>query len=347
MRFTRSRSHTLHSSPWQGSYRTCPLSPSSWNTANKLRRSVTKIPVGQKDNFISLKCKSCLRIGAPLMLKPKRKSLKISAFKSSSQNESGGRVSESKSLKSSVKLFYAPHESEETSVESPRAQNAPITYSAEADETTSYFAIQNIFKSWLTLLRTSSPNQVTNETVEEPYTTETSETEKVVQEKERVHVLKAVRCYFLSLDATIKIPVLTFVPLYLVVTLVYGAEVSKELTPLWILGPLIVALYVKMLQGICAIYVFSFKQTINVVKNLPTYSLLAYDYVARGKLKEDIRARILQPFIDMKNMDYKEAAKRKIKNIEVYLVEKYLDFVESIWPYYCRTIRFLKRANLI
>lgn len=101
-----------------------------------------------------------------------------------------------------------PHESEETSVESPRAQNVPISYSAEADETTNYFA-KNIFKSWLTLLRTPSPNQVTNQTVEEPYTMETSETQKMVQEKERVHVLKAVWCYFLSLDATIKIPVLT------------------------------------------------------------------------------------------------------------------------------------------
>ncbi|XP_055825805.1 uncharacterized protein LOC129894241 [Solanum dulcamara] len=331
----------------QGSYRTCPLSPSSWTTGNKLRHSVTKIPTGQKDNFISLKCKSCLRIGAPLVLKPKGKSLKISAFKSNSQNESGGSVGGSKSLKSSVKLSYVPHESEETSVESPRAKNVPISYSVEADETTNYFAIQNIFKSWLTLLRTPSPNQVSNETVEEPYTTETSETQKMVQEKERIHVLKAVCCFFLSLDATIKIPVLTFVPLYLAVTLVYGAEVSKELTPLWILGPLIVALYVKMLRGICALYVFSFKQTVNVVKNLPTYSLLAYDYIARGKLKEDIRVRLLQPFVDIKNLDYKEAAKRKAKDIEVYLVEKYLDFVESIWPYYCRTIRFLKRANLI
>lgn len=331
----------------QGSYRTCPLSPSSWTTGNKLRHTVTKIPVGQKDNFISLKCKSCLRIGAPLVLKPKGKSLKISAFKSNSQNESGGRVSGSKSLKSSVKLSYVPHESEETSVEPPRAQNVPISYSAEADQTTNYSAIQNIFKSWLTLLRTPLPNQVTNETVEEPYTTETSETQKMVQEKERVHVLKAVWCYFLSLDATIKIPVLTFVPLYLAVTLIYGAEVSKELTPLWILGPLIVALYVKMLRGICALYVFSFKQTVNVVKNLPTYSLLVYGYVARGKLKEDIRMRLLQPFVDIKNMDFKDAAKRKTKNIEEYLVEKYLDFVESIWPYYCRTIRFLKRANLI
>lgn len=331
----------------QGSYRTCPLSSSSWTTGNKLRHSVTKVPVGQKDKFISLKCKSCLRIGAPLVLKPKGKSLKISAFKSNSQNESGGRVSGSKSLKNSVKLSYVPHESEETSVESPRAQNVPISYSAEADETTNYFAIQNIFKSWLTLLRTPPPNQVTNETVEEPYTTETSETQKVVQKKERVHALKVVWCYFLSLDATIKIPVLTFVPLYLAVTLLYGAEVSKELTPLWILGPLIVALYVKMLRGICALYAFSFKQTVNVVKNLPTYSLLAYNYIARGKLKEDIRVRLLQPFIDIKNLDYREAAKRKAKDIEVYLVEKYLDFVESIWPYYCRTIRFLKRANLI
>ena len=131
------------------------------------------------------------------------------------------------------------------------------------------------------------------------------------------------------------------------INVIYGAEVSKELTPLWILGPVIVALYIKMLQWLIGLYVFSFKQTVKIIKNLPTYYMVAYSYIIQGKLKEEVRARFWQPMMNFKNMNYKESSKRKLKELEEWVIEKYLDFVESIWPYYCRTIRFLKRANLI
>lgn len=127
----------------------------------------------------------------------------------------------------------------------------------------------------------------------------------------------------------------------------YGAEVSKELTPLWVFGPLIVALYIKMLQWLFALYVFSFNLTVKIIKNLPTYYMVAYKYISKGKLKEDLHAVFWQPVENIKNIDYKEFSKRKLKELQLWIVEKYLDFVESIWPYYCRTIRFLKRANLI
>lgn len=129
--------------------------------------------------------------------------------------------------------------------------------------------------------------------------------------------------------------------------MIYGAEVSKELTPLWIFGPLIIALYVKMLRWLSALYVFSFKLTIKLIKNLPTYYAVASNYIKQGKLKEDVRARVWQPVVDIKNLDYKELSRRKLKEFQVWLMERYLDYVESIWPSYCRTIRFLKRANLI
>ena len=127
----------------------------------------------------------------------------------------------------------------------------------------------------------------------------------------------------------------------------YGAGVSKELTPLWILGPLIVAFYIKLLQGLWALYVFSFRQTIKVIKNVPTYYLVASGYIRQGKLKEDIQARVLQPLQSFKNLDRKEFSGKKMMELQEWLMEKYLDYVESIWPYYCRAIRFLKKANLI
>lgn len=110
---------------------------------------------------------------------------------------------------------------------------------------------------------------------------------------------------------------------------------------MWVLGPLIFALYIKIFRAICALYVFSFKQTVKVVKNLPTYYLVVYNFIASGKIKAG-----MQPVVDIK-LNYKEVLKGKMKDFSFWLGEKYLDFVESIWPYYCRTIRFLKRANLI
>nr|GMD33027.1 uncharacterized protein LOC109170758 isoform X2 [Ipomoea batatas] len=199
----------------------------------------------------------------------------------------------------------------------------------------------------MAILRTPSPDQAIGETVEGPSSTEAVEPQNLVQQKERGNILQAVWSYFVGLDATIKINLLIFVPFYLAVNLVYGAEVSKELMPLWILGPFVVALYIKMLQGICALYVFCFKQTVRVVKNFPTYYMLANEYIVQGKLKEEIRARFLQPVLDIKNIDYKEVAKSRMEDLKVILAEKYLDLAESIWPYYCRAIRTLKRANLI
>ncbi|CAL5372677.1 unnamed protein product [Camellia sinensis] len=334
----------------QGSYATFPSSPVPWNKGIALKRFVTTLHMVVKtDRFLSLRCKSCLSVAAPLVRGPKAKSLRVSAFKGNSQNdESGGRASGSKSAKNSVKISYVQHGSEETLTESPKMQDVPLSCASEADETIAGSStIQNLFKNWLMLLRTQPPNEVMDESLEGPDSGKISVMQNGTQEKERGEILKAVWCFFWGLDATVKIPLLIFVPFYLAVKVVYGAEVSKELMPLWVLGPLIVALYIKILRGLCALYVFTFKQTVKVVKNLPTYYLVAYSYIASGKLEENVRARLLQPLVDIKNLDYKELLKIKMKNLGAWASEKYLDYVESIWPYYCRTIRFLKRANLI
>ncbi|KAL6318577.1 hypothetical protein AAG906_000655 [Vitis piasezkii] len=334
-----------------GSYATFPTRSHSWTKGIKLKQYVkTRHIVGKPDISFSLKRNLHLSVGTPCVRVPKRRPLKICAFKGSAQNdESGGRASGSKSPKNSVRLSYAPQGNEETITESPKSQNVPLPYSSEANGTIGgSLAIQNLFKKWLTMLRTQSPSQEVDEILGEgPAVKEILETQNEIQNKDRGEILKAVWFYFLGMDAVIKIPLLIFIPLYLAVNVAYGPEVSKELAPLWVFGPLIVALYIKMLRGICALYVFSFKQTVKVVKNIPTYYLLAYTYIAHGKLKEDIQARFWQPVVDIKNLDYRELSRRKLKDLQEWLLERYLDFVESIWPYYCRTIRFLKRANLI
>lgn len=315
----------------------------------KLKQNVRTLHiVGRADRCSSLKCNVLLSVGAPrvqgsVIVKP----LKISAFKGSAQHdESGGRTSKSKSSKNPVKLSYVPQESEETINNSSELQNVPLSYTSPENESIAGSpAIQKLFKRWLTLLRTQSPEGAVNVILgEQQSLTKISVSQNGSQNQIRGEILKAVWCSFLGLDATVKIPLLIFVPFYLAVNIVYGAEVSKDLTPMWIFGPLIVALYIKIFKAICAVYVFTFKQTVQLVQNLPTYYLVAYTYIGHGKLKQDIIARLWHPVV---NINFKELSKRKKKQVEEWALEKYLDYVESIWPYYCRTIRFLKRANLI
>ncbi|XVF09354.1 hypothetical protein REPUB_Repub07fG0085300 [Reevesia pubescens] len=306
--------------------------------------------LGRRESGISFRRSVYLSIGAPHTCGLKAKNVRISAFKGSAQNdESGGRANDASVSKNSLKVSYVPKDGEETIIEPSKAHNGPLAYASETSENiVGSPAIQKLFKKWIMILRSQSPSQVMDDALGEGTPPrDTSETQIGTQSNRKSEILKMVWGHFWDMDATIKIPLLIFIPLYLAVSLIYGAEVSKELTPLWVFGPLIVALYIKMLRGLCALYVFCFKQTVRIIRNLPTYYLLAYNYIARGKLKDVVRARVWQPVVDMKNLDYKELSRRKMKDFQEWMMEKYLDFVESIWPYYCRTIRFLKRANLI
>lgn len=296
----------------------------------------------------TLTCKFCLSVRSPLLSGPNAKFFRISAFKGSAKNdEPRGRANGSKSSKNSAKLSYVQQESKEFT-KSPEIQDVQLSYESEVESLSGSQAIQKLFKNWLTLLRTLPPsNEVSVETVEGSEPEKVVEIQDVALGENRDNILTVIWGLFWGLDATVKVPLLLFIPFYLAINVAYGAQVSKELTPLWILGPLVIALYVKIFQGICALYVFTFKQTVKVIKNSPAYTMMVYTYIADGKLKDEIYARLWQPVLDIKNTDYRVFSARKVKEFQVWAGEKYLDYVESIWPTYCRTIRFLKRANLI
>ncbi|KAF2293298.1 hypothetical protein GH714_040675 [Hevea brasiliensis] len=273
---------------------------------------------------------------------PKVKFLKISAFKGSAQNkESGNRANGSEVAKNSVNLSYVPKESGETIMESPKFHSVPVSYTSDGNGGIAGSpAIHKLFKKWLNMLRTDSPSQVADEILREPPSSEElQQTQNTVQTKEGHEILKPVWFHFLGLDATIKIPLLIFIPLYLAVNVIYGVDVSKELTPLWILGPLIVVFYINVLRVLWTLYVFSFKQTVKLTKNLPTYYLVASSYISQGKLKQDVEARVFQPVGSIKNLDYKELSRKRLKEFEEWFMDMYLDFVESIWPIILSLVR--------
>ncbi|GFP79900.1 hypothetical protein PHJA_000133400 [Phtheirospermum japonicum] len=333
---------------FKGSCSTLPFEPSSWSRRSKLKHYLPTFHADwTEDRSISLKCRLCSSIGASFVLGPKSKLSKISAFKGSRQyDDTNGIANGTKSLKNDDKVSYSQNRSEESSVvENSNVQNnvVPTRYTASDETTTTRFmAIHDLFKNWLMLLRMPSQTQPVEEVIEEPSSSITSEIQNTKRERCGI-MLNAVWCNFLGLDATIKLPLLVFMPLYSAINLLYGSKVSKELMPLWILGPLIVALYIKTFRAMCGLYAFSFKQTVQVVKNVPIYYLLVHNYIVHGKLKEDI----LEPLADIKNVEYNDLTRRKMKDLQGCFLELYLDFVELIWPWYFRTTRFLKRANFI
>ncbi|XP_061366827.1 uncharacterized protein LOC133309970 [Gastrolobium bilobum] len=330
----------------QGLYVTFSSRHLTWSKRLKLKQCLTKRHlIGRADWNYILKHTISLSVGPPCICGSKVKPLWIAGFKGNAQNDDS--VTGANGLKvprTSVRL----EESGKIKSESSMAHNVPLSYASEANEShaTSH-GIHKLFKKWLTLLCTPPSNHGVQEISGEPPPRVLPETLQGIQRTDKGRTLKVAWSQFLALDATIKIPFLIFAPFFLAVNVIYGAEVSKDLTPLWVLGPIVVALYIMIVRKLCALYVFSFKQTVKILKNLPSYCILAYSYIFCGKLKEDIKAHILQPIWNIKNTDYKELTRKKLKELANWIVEKYLDFVESIWPYYCRTIRFLKRANLI
>ncbi|XP_047944835.1 uncharacterized protein LOC125191338 isoform X3 [Salvia hispanica] len=328
----------------RGSCGTFASVPSSWSRGSKLKHCVPALgAVERKDRFILLKCRSCSSIGASLARRPKSKPFKVSAFKDYQFDDSNnGSANSSKYLNNAVEVSYLKHKSEESSVESSKVQSDVPAVEA----TTRSLAIQNLFKSWLVLLRAPSQTLEADKVLEESSVAKSSEMPNT-SVKQKGGILKAVWCRILGLDTAIRIPFLLFTPLYLAVNLVYGMEVSKELTPLWILGPIVVTVYVKTFQALCGLYAFGFKQTANVIKKLPVYYSLVHDHIVHGKLKEAMRIHILQPLADIRHMNYSEVTRRKTKVLQGWLVDRQLDLIELVWPWYCRTIRFLKRTHLV
>lgn len=319
----------------QGAYPTFSWRYKPWNEKAKLRSLSAFQLVGRTNKLLTLKHHF---YSSPPIWSPKWNPVKVLSFKGNPQ------VEESDDRDNSIvrKTHLLSHAQEEkgTIVESPDVQNYSVSYAPQdkAGTIAGSHEVQNLFKKWLTMLPTR-----TSDWFIEQAPRETSGGPKSALRS----FSKAALLYFLRLDAAISIPLLVFIPWYLTVAIIYGAEVTKELTPLWVLGPLILALYIKIVQGLFSLYTFCFLQTIKLVKNLPAYCTLVYTYIAEGKLKALLWNIFLKPIADIKNLDYSLLVRQKLKQLKEWAFEKYLDYIESIWPYYCRTIRFLKKANLI
>lgn len=87
--------------------------------------------------------------------------------------------------------------------------NVTVSSSSAADETTEGSqTTQNLFRKWLTLLRSPSPNQVVDDAFVVSSSREIAKKKDGMQKNETGEILRAVWYAFMGLDATMKIPLL-------------------------------------------------------------------------------------------------------------------------------------------
>lgn len=272
-----------------------------------------------------LKHNSCLCGEFPLIYGSNRKSLRISSFKGCD------RVQGSQYRSNRVKIPCVSWDHKENLLGPPSVHNIGAQPISDTDVTTTgSVAIHKLFKSWLALLPLASPNQV--QTLDGAYLDKRVEADhKLLKDG----ILKTVWGKFLGMDATIKIPAIILVPLFLTVNIKYGAQVAKELSPLWIGGPLVVGLYIKMVQVLYSLYVFSFNQLVKAAVNFDPL-----------KNKDLIQVHLWRHVVYFRNFDYKNGSKRRWEHFKDWLLDKFVDYLEPMWS--CRKmVGFLKLAKMM
>ncbi|XP_038879349.1 uncharacterized protein LOC120071260 isoform X2 [Benincasa hispida] len=316
----------------------------SWSQGMKLKQCIeTSKFFGKADRCVLLKQKIQLSVGTPSRCGSKFKLLRISAFKNSVPN---GEPRDGENLSEVPK--DTREDGDVSSKVNLKANNVVLSYtSGIVNWIAPRPSINKLFRKWPTMLCTQQASEEVDGILGRMPLSENSATLQEPHDMKRRESLEAFWYYVLSLDPMIKIPLLMFIPLYLTIKIFHGAQVSKELMPLWVFGPFIVAFYIKMFHWLCCLSILSFKQTAYLMKNFPCYYKLACDYFSHGRLKEVIRARVWQPVVNIRSLHYKELSRRKFEIVQEWIMERYPDFLELVWPYYCRTIRFLKRANFV
>ncbi|XP_074575795.1 uncharacterized protein LOC141832206 [Curcuma longa] len=285
--------------------------------------------------------------GRPICFK--KKAFRVSSFKGNAKRDKPDRK-DSKISRPPVQISRMQQGKEEFLSESLDIPKHPLPYASEGKDRLAVrsIAIKESFAKWLIMLRAAPTNPTVNDNLSERachYAT--SGTQHSVVGPKAGSIPRAIFAYLLGVDAAILIPFFIFIPFYLTIKIIHGAEAARDLTPLWIAGPLIVALYVKVIKRICSLYIFLFIQAGKFIMNLPKYFLLVYNYIAEGKLRTSLWTLFVKPFVDISTFNYGAYFRWKYEQLKVVAVEKYIDYLESIWPYYCRIIRLLKRANLI
>ncbi|KAK8961157.1 hypothetical protein KSP40_PGU012172 [Platanthera guangdongensis] len=259
----------------QGPHPSLCWRPKPCNRGIKLGSFASVRVVTKTDNFVSWKHRLCLSTHSILA---KRRPFMVLSFKGNSQNDgSDCKNGRSRFTKAAFQLSRMQKEREEVATESFDAQNnisfaspestiesfdaqATLSFGPHESEDSKGLSIQNLFRKWLIMLTTQTATpKMYEDFTEESIQSKAPGSNSVTWRANAVKLLQASFVQFLKLDASISLPLVIFIPWFLTVRAVYGAEVVKELAPLWIIGPLVLCLYINIIKWHLRLLCFLFR----------------------------------------------------------------------------------------
>lgn len=112
-------------------------------------------------------------------------------------------------------------------------------------------------------------------------------------------------------DASLKWPVAIFLPLYLLVTLAFGPSVSSDLTPLWLIGPLLLSLSLLLLSHLSSLSLALLQRTTERRQLALSYFRELLAYAKSGRLPEDA-----QMLLVVAGMEVRARGRRVLDSLE-------------------------------
>lgn len=202
--------------------------------------------------------------------------------------------------------------------------------------------------SWFTKLQKQNVIQLTKKILQKPQSRlKFLYKDQMIKQLQEAQLDNTILEFWKSSDVSIKWPLAVFFPCYFAITVFFGFRASNDLLPLWIIGPLMMGIFIKFSQ---IVYAHCVRITTNaVVKVKATYVAakngditrrmqLQFEQFLEGKRSE------LVVYLDyFKTERYKKFLQKKHDEYQERISEAIQDYAEANWPRWRATTRFLRK----
>ncbi|KAH9322969.1 hypothetical protein KI387_017608, partial [Taxus chinensis] len=146
-------------------------------------------------------------------------------------------------------------------------------------------------------------------------------------------------------EVWIKWPLAIFLPCFFAVTVLYGNEISSELTPLWIIGPLAMGTFIKLSLVASHLCVRLAINTVVIGMATPGKCMEAMHNCIRAVqlYKQNLVTKRDELISCVRSGEYKEIWWQKFKEYKERKTDEYYDILDFWWPKWRFVERFVKK----
>lgn len=146
-------------------------------------------------------------------------------------------------------------------------------------------------------------------------------------------------------EVWIKWPLVIILSWCFAVTVLYGFEVSSDLLPLWLIGPLFMAAFIKSSLVFYHICVQITTNIVTIGREAPAKCMEAMHnrILAVQLYMKALEARTVELIVCITSGKYKEIFREKLKEYKVRKTDEFFDYIDYWWPKWRQFERFLKK----